>query len=105
MSSALAAGSMPCLYPTIACLFSAIRDRDFIKSYEGYQVLRLNITTKSGFEQIKNVYLSEQYDFWSSPSMHASTDIMAPPQLAGALKTFLGIIGVPFDVIYENLQE
>jgi hypothetical protein len=94
-----------CLFPTFACLFSTLHDRDVVKTYDGYQVLRLNISTPSAFESIKSVFLSEEYDFWNPPSMAAPTDIMVPPQLAESLKTFLGIVGLPFEVIYSNLQE
>lgn len=101
----LPAGQLQCLLPTFACLFSALQDRDVIKTYEGYQVLRVNVTTPSAFESIKNIFLSEEYDFWNPPSRAAPSDIMVPPHLAEALKVFLGIVGLPFEVIYSNLQK
>jgi hypothetical protein len=67
-------------------------------------VFRVNIKDSGTFEALKNVYDQEEYDFWSPPSLSNPTDILVPPQQVDSLKSFLGLLESPFEVMKENLQ-
>jgi len=93
----------PAFIPTFACLFATYNSGG-VRTYEGYEVVRINVTNSAMFEALKNVYYQEEYDFWSPPSMTTPTDILVPPQQQSSMKAFLGLIGAEYEIIKENLQ-
>ena len=70
-----------------------------------YEVLRVNITTEAAYETIKNVYLGENFDFWSPPSLSAPTDIFVSPDEKESLRYLLHAINAKYSVMDTNIQE
>ncbi len=65
----------------------------------------MNISTQQEFESIKDIYLSEQYDFWSTANRVGPTDIMTAPGQEDTLTYYLNLLRIPFEVIYQNLEK
>jgi murein tripeptide amidase MpaA len=92
-------------FPTFACLLTTFQDRDRVKSYDGYKVLRVNISNEKEFESIKNIYLSEDYDFWSPPTTSGQTDIMISPEQVDTVTSYLNFLKISYEIIYNNLED
>jgi len=97
------AGVSSYFLPTFACLLATYQDG--VRDYNGYQVLRVNITSNPVLDALKSIFLNDEYDFWSPPSMSAPTDILVAPKQLDTLKSILGYLGVPYDIMIEELNE
>ncbi|CAG7717983.1 unnamed protein product [Allacma fusca] len=92
----------PYFLPTFACLFATYNDG--VRNYEGYQVLRVNISSNPVMEAIQSIFIQDEFDFWSVPSLNAPTDILVSPQQLRNFERTLDLMGVAYEVFIENVE-
>jgi len=93
-------GPVNLVLPTLACLFSSLRDN---RGYNGYQVLRVNATSLTAYGAMSNIFINDNFDFWSPPSRINPTDIMVCPEQVDNLKFLLGLLRMPYEVMMTNV--
>lgn len=99
--AAVAPAVAPYFLPTFACLLATYNDG--VRNYDGYQVLRVNISSSPTFEAIRNIFYQDEFDFFSVPSMGTPTDMLVSPKQLEHFKSIMGILGLPYEVLLEEV--
>ncbi|CAL8137075.1 unnamed protein product [Orchesella dallaii] len=89
--------------PTLACLFSTLSGGR--KSYNGYQVLRVNLTSTRAFNTINGIYLTNTFDFLTPPVRNNATDLVVCPEQLLPLKGLFRTLRIPYEVAVPNLEK
>ena len=90
----------------IALLTSLVNGEKYdfteVKSYENYQVLRVEVTSKENFEKLSSIYGIE---VWNEGQIGNSTSVMVAPQNIDQIKFHLYKQGFKFSVMVENVGD
>jgi hypothetical protein len=96
------------IIPALSCLLSTVKYRaeDEVKSYEGYQVLRIsNVSDERTRDLLSKLYLSDNlFDFLTPPSMVQPTDVLLCPEQVDNVKAVFEAYNVPYSVMISNMQ-
>ena len=71
-------------------------------SYEGHQVLRVDVPTKESFDFLA---LLPEVDFWNLGKVGGHVDLMVTPHAAAGIKTILASKAYKFSTMIENVED
>ena len=75
---------------------------DSVKSYENYQVLRVQINSKENYEILSSI---RGIHFWNEGRIGGNADVMIAPEEIEEFKSFLFGKGFEFSVMVENVGD
>jgi len=86
-------------------LFCSIFTRiDILYCHHRYEVIRVNLNTPRSYEVVKNIYLTQSFDFMVPPTKNGTTEIMVCPEQLRGFKLMLQGFNMPFETIVHNVQ-
>jgi len=74
-----------------------------LRSYDGYKVLTATTTNVQQFNVLKELLMSDMYDFWTSPRLGGYTDIMTKDELLPTLTKTLEQAGIEWTVKIDDV--
>ena len=74
----------------------------FAKSYENYQVLRVEINSKEKYEILSSI---RGIHFWNEGRIGGNADVMVAPEEIEEFKSFLFAKGFNFSTMVENVGD
>ena len=75
---------------------------DSVKSYENYQVLRVQINSKENYEILSSIH---GIHFWKEGHIGGNADVLIAPEEIEIFKFFLFGNGFEFSVMVENVGD
>ncbi|XP_021959367.1 carboxypeptidase B [Folsomia candida] len=89
----------------VLALVAASQSRETgLRSFNGYQVFTVEVTTHGQLELLRSLYLGGDYDFWTTPRGLGFTDVMAAPQQVAAFTSIMDKAGIKFTVKVPDVE-